>query len=81
MNAMIQQLFDYALRQYGVEPDYPFSADPEIPVLRHRGTRKWFAIFMTVSRAALMMFVLGISGSLFCLTYGRVLKRYRYEEA
>ena len=33
------------------------------------------------SGAALMMFVLGISGSLFCLTYGRVLKRYRYEEA
>lgn len=53
MNAMVQQLFDYALRQYGVEPDYPFSTDPEIPVLRHRGTRKWFAIFMTVSRAAL----------------------------
>ena len=33
------------------------------------------------SGAALVMFVLGISGSLFCLTYGRVLKRYRYEEA
>ena len=33
------------------------------------------------SGAALMMFVLGVSGSLFCLTYGRVLKRYRYEEA
>ena len=31
--------------------------------------------------AALVMFVLGISGSLFCLIYGRVLKRYRYEEA
>ena len=33
------------------------------------------------SGAALMMFVLGVSGSLFCLIYGRVLKRYRYEEA
>ena len=33
------------------------------------------------SGAALVMFVLGISGSLFCLTYGRVLKRCRYEEA
>ena len=31
--------------------------------------------------AALMMFVLGISGTLFCLYYGRILKRYRYEEA
>ena len=33
------------------------------------------------SGAALMMFVLGVSGSLFCLIYGRVLKGYRYEEA
>lgn len=33
------------------------------------------------SGAALMMFVLGISGTLFCLYYGRILKRYRYEEA
>ena len=33
------------------------------------------------SGAALMMFVLGIAGSLFCLIYGRILKRYRYEEA
>ena len=30
--------------------------------------------------AALMMFVLGISGTLFCLAYGRILGRYHYED-
>lgn len=53
MNDLIQHIFDYAWEHYGVEPDYPFSDDPDIPVLRHRGTRKWFAILMNVSRAVL----------------------------
>ncbi len=33
------------------------------------------------SGAALMMFVLGVSGTLFCLISGRKLKRYKYEDA
>ena len=33
------------------------------------------------SGAALMMFILGISGTLFCLIYGQRLKRYKYEDA
>ena len=33
------------------------------------------------SGAALMMFVLGVSGVLFCLAYGQILKRYRYDDA
>lgn len=33
------------------------------------------------SGAALMMFVLGAAGTLFCLIYGQRLKRYKYEEA
>lgn len=33
------------------------------------------------SGAALMMFVLGVSGVLFCLTYGQILKKYRYDDA
>lgn len=53
MNEIIISIFEYVERQYGVEPDHPFSNKPDIPVLRHRGTRKWFAIFMNVSRAAL----------------------------
>ena len=57
MNENVQSIFTYAEQQYGVEPDYPFSNDPDIPVLRHRGTRKWFAILMNVSRS-----VLGLEG-------------------
>ena len=54
MNPMIQELFDYALETYGVEPDYPFS-DDELPVLRHRDNKKWFAIFMNVNRSVLQI--------------------------
>ena len=53
MNDLQQQLFAYAQEHYGVIPDYPFSDDPDTPVLRHHGTRKWFAIFMNVSRSVL----------------------------
>lgn len=53
MNELMNQIIDYAWEHYGVEPDFPFPNDPDIPVLRHRGTRKWFAIFMNVSRSVL----------------------------
>ena len=33
------------------------------------------------SGAALMMFVLGLTGVLYCLVYGHILKRYKYEDA
>ena len=46
---------DYAREHYGVEPDYPFPNYPDIPVLRHHGSRKWFAIFMNVSRSVLRL--------------------------
>ena len=45
-----EQLFTYVREQYGVEPDYPFSTAPEYPVLRHTGSRKWFALLMDVPR-------------------------------
>ena len=34
----------------GAEPDYPFDEDFETAVLRHKGSRKWFAVVMRVSR-------------------------------
>ena len=34
----------------GTEPDYPFDEDFETAVLRHKGSRKWFAVVMKVSR-------------------------------
>lgn len=49
------------------------NAAPALPVLLF-GSGKG-------SGAALMMFVLGVAGTLFCLFYGQRLKRYRYEEA
>ena len=43
---MIEELFSYVKKKYGVEPDYPFSTAPDYPVLRHEDNRKWFAIIM-----------------------------------
>jgi len=48
-----ESIFDYALEKYGVEPDRPFLAFPDIPVLRHTDSRKWFAIIMRVRREKL----------------------------
>ena len=36
--------------ELGTEPDYPFDEDFETAVLRHKGSRKWFAVVMKVSR-------------------------------
>ena len=36
--------------ELGTEPDYPFDEDFETAVLRHKGSRKWFAVVMRVSR-------------------------------
>lgn len=52
-NELMIRIMDYAREHYGVEPDFPFPNYPDIPVLRHHGTRKWFAIFMNVSRSVL----------------------------
>ena len=43
---MIEEIFSYVKKKYGVEPDYPFSTAPDYPVLRHEDNRKWFAIIM-----------------------------------
>lgn len=45
----------YAKDTYGTEPDHPFSAAPECAVLRHADTRKWYALFMDVSRSVLSL--------------------------
>ena len=48
-----EELFAYALNNYGVEPDYPFSIAPTYAVLRHQSNRKWFALFGDVKRCQL----------------------------
>ena len=48
-NKMVREhVFAYIKNEYDVEPDYPFAKDPETAVLRHRDTRKWFALVMPV---------------------------------
>lgn len=48
-----EAVFAYVSNYYGVEPDYPFSTAPSYPVLRHPGSRKWFALVMDVPRSRL----------------------------
>ncbi len=43
-----QEFFDYCLHTYGTSPDFPFEGDFESAVLRHRGSRKWYALVMRV---------------------------------
>ena len=41
---------ELCVAELGTEPDYPFDEDFETAVLRHKGSRKWFAVVMKVSR-------------------------------
>lgn len=43
-----KEVFAYAKRGYGAEPDYPFHEDFDSAVLRHHDTGKWFALVMHV---------------------------------
>ena len=45
-----QSFLSYCLTTYNTSPDYPFDEDFETAVLRHKGSRKWFAVVMKVSR-------------------------------
>ena len=40
----------FCVAELGTEPDYPFDEDFKTAVLRHKGSRKWFAVVMRVSR-------------------------------
>lgn len=48
MKTMRQKVLDYAKKTYGDEPDRPFSTAPTYEVLRHGGSRKWYALFMDI---------------------------------
>lgn len=53
-----QEIFDYIQKKYNIDPDYPWSSSPEDAVLRHKDSRKWFALFMNISKDKL-----GLSGN------------------
>lgn len=46
-----QQFLQHCLDTYGTAADYPFEKNPEIAVIRHGDTRKWYAVSMPVSRS------------------------------
>ena len=45
-----QTFLDYCLDTYDTAADYPFDEDFETAVLRHTGSRKWYALVMRISR-------------------------------
>lgn len=45
-----QEFLSYCLNTFGTSPDYPFDDWMESAVLRHKESRKWYAIAMRVSR-------------------------------
>ena len=45
-----QEFLNYCRERFGTEPDYPFDDLFETPVLRHGGSRKWYALVMGLSR-------------------------------
>ena len=51
------ELTAYIAGQYGVEPDSPWADSPEYKVFRHGGSKKWFALIMTIPAKKL-----GLSG-------------------
>ena len=48
-----QEFFELCKSAYLTSPDYPFDEDFETAVLRHKDTRKWFALVMNISRRKL----------------------------
>ena len=45
-----QEFIEYCSETYGTVPDHPFDEDFETTVLRHRDSRKWYAVVLRVSR-------------------------------
>ena len=52
-----QEILQYAEQTWGHRPDAPWLKYPENLVLRHPGSRKWYALLMPVARCKL-----GLSG-------------------
>lgn len=52
---MVQRtdIFRFARKAFGVEPDYPFAKYPHYAVLRHADSGKWFGLVMDVDRQRL----------------------------
>ncbi len=47
---MREKIFAYAQERYGSRPEYLWKRDPTSAILRNSRNRKWYAVFMQVSR-------------------------------
>lgn len=48
-----REIFDFVNSEYSVSPEYLWEGDFDTAVFRHRDTKKWFGIIMTVKRSTL----------------------------
>ncbi len=55
--ALRDEIIQYAIDQFGADPERPWAKYPDNMVLRHANNRKWYALFMNVERKRL-----GLSG-------------------
>ncbi len=55
MEDLTDEILEYAKKHYKTAPDYPWKRSPESMVLRHKDTRKWYALIMPVRREHLAM--------------------------
>lgn len=51
MCSLRNKVLRYAEDSYGCEPEYLWESDPDSGVLRHQINRKWFAVFMNISKS------------------------------
>src|SRR4051794_18876139 len=47
------EIFKFAHKTFGVDPEYPFDKFPHYAVLRHGGDDKWFGLIMDVDKQRL----------------------------
>lgn len=53
MTVTRQDLFEFARREFGTMPEYPWARTPNFGVLRHGHNKKWYAVVMDLPRATL----------------------------
>ncbi len=46
-------VLQFAKKQYGDEPDYPWKDEPNYAVLRHPNNQKWYALIMKIPKSRL----------------------------
>ncbi len=46
MKTLKNDIFIYVKDKYGTEPDYPWIDTPDIAIIRHNDTKKWYGAIM-----------------------------------